>query len=148
MDASEQAVPADEGRLERMVVQPVPKRVQLSRAKGWRMPENTVKVTRPGPFGNPFAATKGQVCGGPPPEGPGWRAAWMVPGYEHMQFKTKDEAAAFAVKLYGAWIESPHPEQRKLLTAAQFALRGKNLACWCPLGKPCHADVLLKLANS
>ncbi len=27
-------------------------------------------------------------------------------------------------------------------------LRGKNLACWCPLDKPCHADVLLELANS
>jgi len=26
-------------------------------------------------------------------------------------------------------------------------LRGKNLACWCPLGKPCHADVLIELAN-
>ena len=26
-------------------------------------------------------------------------------------------------------------------------LRGKNLACWCPLDKPCHADVLLELAN-
>lgn len=26
-------------------------------------------------------------------------------------------------------------------------LRGKNLACWCPLNKPCHADVLLELAN-
>lgn len=32
---------------------------------------------------------------------------------------------------------------------AQFyaPLRGKNLACWCPLDKPCHADVLLELAN-
>ncbi len=28
------------------------------------------------------------------------------------------------------------------------ALRGKNLACWCPLDQPCHADVLLNLANS
>ena len=27
-------------------------------------------------------------------------------------------------------------------------LRGKNLACWCSLDKPCHADVLLELANS
>ena len=27
-------------------------------------------------------------------------------------------------------------------------LRGKNLACWCPLDAPCHADVLLKIANS
>lgn len=29
----------------------------------------------------------------------------------------------------------------------QKELRGKNLACWCPLDKPCHADVLLYLAN-
>ncbi len=27
-------------------------------------------------------------------------------------------------------------------------LRGKPLACWCPLHKPCHADVLLELANA
>ena len=27
-------------------------------------------------------------------------------------------------------------------------LRGKNLACWCPLDQPCHADVLLEIANS
>ncbi len=27
------------------------------------------------------------------------------------------------------------------------ALRGKNLACWCPLDMPCHADVLLEIAN-
>jgi len=26
-------------------------------------------------------------------------------------------------------------------------LRGKNLCCWCPLDKPCHADVLLEIAN-
>lgn len=26
-------------------------------------------------------------------------------------------------------------------------LRGKNLACWCKPGAPCHADVLLELAN-
>ncbi len=28
------------------------------------------------------------------------------------------------------------------------SLRGKDLACWCPLDKPCHADVLLRLANA
>jgi hypothetical protein len=27
-------------------------------------------------------------------------------------------------------------------------LRGKNLACWCPLDQPCHADVLLDVANA
>jgi hypothetical protein len=26
-------------------------------------------------------------------------------------------------------------------------LRGKDLVCWCPLDQPCHADVLLELAN-
>lgn len=26
-------------------------------------------------------------------------------------------------------------------------LRGKDLACWCPLDQPCHAEVLLELAN-
>jgi hypothetical protein len=26
-------------------------------------------------------------------------------------------------------------------------IRGHNLACWCPLDQPCHADVLLELAN-
>jgi hypothetical protein len=37
-----------------------------------------------------------------------------------------------------------HPEQFERWIAP---LRGKNLACWCPLDQPCHADVLLKLAN-
>jgi len=31
-----------------------PVRVQRKRTKGWRMPENTVSVTRPGRWGNPF----------------------------------------------------------------------------------------------
>jgi hypothetical protein len=35
------------------------------------------------------------------------------------------------------------PAERELLKT----LRGKDLACWCPLDQPCHADVLLELAN-
>lgn len=35
----------------------------------------------------------------------------------------------------------PHPE------GIATALRGKDLACWCPLDQLCHADVLLDLAN-
>lgn len=31
-----------------------PQRIQLSRRKGWRMPENTVNVARPSKWGNPF----------------------------------------------------------------------------------------------
>jgi hypothetical protein len=41
------------------------------------------------------------------------------------------------------WIEKA-PEDLKQPFAP---LRGKDLACWCPLDQPCHADVLLELAN-
>ena len=30
----------------------------------------------------------------------------------------------------------------------RHCLRGKDLACWCALDEPCHADVLLRIANS
>jgi hypothetical protein len=35
-------------------------------------------------------------------------------------------------------------------TAKEIAkeLRGKNLACFCPIGQECHADLLLDLANA
>jgi hypothetical protein len=34
-----------------------------------------------------------------------------------------------------------------LIGDAQSQLTGKNLACWCKQGAPCHADVLLRIAN-
>ena len=34
------------------------------------------------------------------------------------------------------------------LDEVRAELGGKNLACWCPLDQPCHADVLLELANA
>ncbi len=34
-----------------------------------------------------------------------------------------------------------------LLAAVRRELRGRDLACWCKPGEPCHADVLLELAN-
>lgn len=49
-----------------------------------------------------------------------------------------------AVALYRAWLLE-HPD---LLDAARAELGGRSLACWCPPGAPCHADVLLDLANS
>jgi hypothetical protein len=30
----------------------------------------------------------------------------------------------------------------------RYELAGKDLACWCPPGEPCHADVLLRVANT
>ena len=53
----------------------------------------------------------------------------------------KMQAARFATLLYrGNWAPL-HVE------AIRAELRGKNLACFCPLDQPCHADVLLELAN-
>jgi hypothetical protein len=51
----------------------------------------------------------------------------------------KEGAALLAVKLY-------RREANRLGVSSY--LRGKNLACWCPLDQPCHADVLLELANA
>lgn len=105
----------------------MPKRIQLSRRKGWRMPENTVSVARPGKWGNPFALgeLKTFVNDDDPTD-----IIVVVP------FTRREAVDAFR------WLAS----QSKHRAAIQ-ALRGKNLACWCPLDAPCHADVLLELAN-
>ena len=35
----------------------------------------------------------------------------------------------------------------EFICSVRSELKGKDLACWCPLDQPCHADVLLKIAN-
>lgn len=40
-----------------------------------------------------------------------------------------------------------HPLGKLALQPTLRKLRGKDLACWCALDQPCHADVLLELAN-
>lgn len=50
-----------------------------------------------------------------------------------------------AVNAFEWWIRE---QGGKSLLRDLHELRGKNLACWCPLGEPCHADVLLELANA
>lgn len=115
----------------------MPERVQLSRRKGWRMPANTVSVVRPGRLGNPFTV-----------------AAAIDSGYA-----TKENAGAFVVECFRDWLTQrskanadwwtgPESDRRRAEIIGLLGdLRGKNLACWCPLGRPCHADVLLELAN-
>ena len=84
----------------------MPIRIQRKRTKGWRLPENTVCVTRPGKYGNP--------C----------RVGMF-----------KEYGAADAKRDYR-------------LNDIRKDLRGRDLACWCALDQPCHADVLLELANA
>jgi hypothetical protein len=49
-----------------------------------------------------------------------------------------------AVQLYHAHL-AEHPD---LADTARHELTGRDLGCWCPLDAPCHADVLLYLANA
>lgn len=105
-----------------------PQRITLSRAKGWRMPPNTVKVDRSTKWGNPY--TIEQI---------GVRFYVYAPHRAFVIECGSDHTARLeAVKRF-----------RELVSLASAAqLRGKNLACWCKPGEPCHADVLLELANA
>lgn len=84
------------------------------------MPPNTVSVTRPGKWGNPF-----------------------VPGRPYKTVAAGEmvcEDASDAVRLFTpvAWCR---------VEEIRRELRGKNLACWCKPGSVCHGDILLELAN-
>lgn len=98
-----------------------PQRIQLKRTKGWRMPENTVKVDRTTKWGNPF------VIGG----GPLGRFALDHEG---------------AVGFFREMLADPELREAAGYPTDLTPLAGKNLACWCS-GPHCHADVLLELAN-
>jgi hypothetical protein len=92
------------------------------------MPENTVSVARPGPLGNPF------IVG------------------EH---GTREECVRLYRLMLGGYLclsNGPGVQEQEAAVKAVVKrlpkLRGKSLACWCRNdGKPCHADVLLELAN-
>jgi len=96
-----------------------PARIQLSRRKGFKLPPNTVVVSRPSKWGNPF----------------------VVQFDPHPDYSP--QTAADAVKMYRA-----HVDKGLMRIKIRDELRGKNLACWCKPGEPCHADVLLEIANS
>lgn len=106
-----------------------PVRVQLSRAKGWRMPENTVKVDRTTMFGNPFAHTKPEVA-------QRMFRAWLTGSMRSLPLIECNRV-----------IIGPLGSYRRDMLREIPSLRGKNLACWCS-GPHCHADVLLEIANA
>lgn len=97
-----------------------PKRIQLRRTKGWRIPEGAIVVSRPSRWGNPYRV-----------------------GDEDQAGEPRD--AAECVRLFRYSIDHWWPAD--YVTAVRAALAGHDLACWCPLDQPCHADVLLEVAN-
>ena len=136
----------------------IPQRIQLRRTKGWRKPAGAVVVSRPSVFGNPFRVYKCSCCGY-------WdviddNGVTYLVNHEYVRraevradrstWTSREEAQREAVRLYGDeltyWVGgrlSWDPEFADRVAA----LRGKDLACWCPPDQPCHADVLLWAAN-
>lgn len=97
----------------------MPKRIQMSRQRPWRAEHpDAVIVARPHPWSNPFVV-------GTPENGGNITRELAVSEYKR-------------ALLEGRLSKKP----RHLVE-----LQGFDLACWCPLGEPCHADVLLELAN-
>lgn len=53
-----------------------------------------------------------------------------------------------SVENYRLWLYACNERSTIDIERVKKELRGKNLACWCSLNQPCHADVLLEIANS
>ena len=105
-----------------------PARVQRKRSKGWTMPENTVYVGRPGPFGNTFKVGEQK---------------WVHRDNDGAVLIITPQTAQEAVDSFREYYAS----NTLIREGARTELAGKNLACWCPIDQPCHADVLLEWAN-
>lgn len=124
----------------------VPKRVQMSRQHPWRADNpDAVIVARPSKWGNPYRLVRDDD------------GNWDVveDGIVHDWDSNKDDARALAVEIFEMAVTGADDVEPPNYPIAQirYELAGKDLACWCPLvdsdGQrvPCHADVLLELAN-
>lgn len=112
-------------------------RIQLRRTKGWRKPADAIVVARPSRWGNPFRVD---------PERPEQVVdqhgnAWSV--------GVGNDWRELAVDLFRTFT---HPASTSgfdypLYSEIYTELRGHDLACWCPLDAPCHADDLLEIPN-
>jgi hypothetical protein len=98
--------------------------IQRKRTKGWKMPPNTLNVTRPGEWGNPHTVT--------------------YKGVDYGKY-AQQAVDRFERDLTDGTILD---KQGKPLIDRISELKGKNLACFCAIGQPCHRDVLLRLANA
>ena len=105
----------------------MPKRIQRKRTRGWRMPAGAIYVGRPSRWGNHVRIDPAEIEG-------------MTPA-EARRFAHRDAVIGFEKSIM--WNDGADDFK----AAAQRELRGHDLACWCRLDEPCHADVLLRVAN-
>jgi len=115
-----------------------PRRIQRKRTKGWRMPEGAVYVGRPTIYGNPvrvgvpFCGPTISQCNNPAEAVAAFRR-WIAMETLPPLFWDRELIVA-------------HVQIKAAIDRGDLA--GRDLACWCPWDQPCHADVLLELANS
>jgi len=110
-----------------------PQRIQRKRTRGWRMSKSAVYVGRPSHWGNRFEVGASFIIVNGLP----------LPTLFHPRREAVRDAAQ-AVALYRERLVA-QPDKVELV---RQMLAGWDLACWCPLDQPCHADVLLELANA
>jgi hypothetical protein len=103
----------------------VPERIQRKREKGWKAPTNTVFVGRGTKWANPYW--------------PGVSVQLKGNG-THRHMTAEDALARYRRDL-------PYLIDKNFGPLDISELRGKNLMCWCKIGAPCHADILLEVAN-
>jgi hypothetical protein len=124
-----------------------PQRIQRKRTAGWRMPENARYVGRPSRWGNPFRIYRGHSS-----IGPTWskaRESWgHLPAQECIYVTSSAPLGPdAAVALFKSLIEVRQRDEPERLREWLGPLVGRDLACWCPIGQPCHADVLLEIVK-
>lgn len=148
-----------------------PKRIQRKRTAGWRMPKGAIYVGRPTKWGNPFQFRTPYGLAQEP--GIGGDRAWdyegriSAAGMRHdfhfpdgrvVRCDIRYLSRAECVDLYRlALIREPTTSMRMASPSGSLVqpsvadavaeLAGRDLACWCRPDQPCHADVLLELAN-
>lgn len=123
-----------------------PQRIQLRRVKGWRKPAGAVVVARPTCWGNPFQVRPAASRKDGPKDM--WGVWWA--GTLLGRWDTRELAAADAVDRFRRAIieQRARTVRAPTLREIRAELAGRDLACWCPLDRPCHADVLLVVANA
>lgn len=99
----------------------MPHRFQRRKDKGYRLPEGVVCVTRPGRWQNPYETVEEFVDA-------------LVNCEKYLEGPTRAGRAKLV-------------HMRDIKRDIK-QLKGKDLACWCELGRNCHADILLEFANS
>lgn len=132
-----------------------PERIQRKRTAGWTS-HGAKYVGRGTRWGNPFAIGSRYVnrtafhdapfpAASDKPLGTVEHPAWSPwPEWTEVVAEVRDRQ--HAVELFRDYVAYNNDVWDPQEIRAE--LGGRDLMCWCPLDEPCHADVLLKLANS